>query len=105
MLAHISERQISYSATARSLAEFLKINKHSPWAEVFAVTRDGFNARKPRKPSSLWEGFNTSSKNFVIALTSLNPKRKFTAHAALDQHRFRDVWITFYRLTRSAQIF
>lgn len=91
VLAHVLERQISYFADAQSLAEFLEFIGDSPWAEIFAVTRDGFNAENPRKPFSLWEGVNPDLKDLVAGLTDFNPMRRFTAREALDHPWFKDV--------------
>lgn len=91
VLAHVLERQISYFSDAQSLAEFLEIANDSPWAEVSAVTRDGFNAQIPCKPFSLWKGVSSGLKDLVTGLTNVNLERSFTAREALDHPWSKDL--------------
>lgn len=90
-LAHVLERQISYFAEEESLAEFLQYLGASPWVEIFAVVRDGFNAENPRRPIALWQDVSPELKHLVRGLTNFNPEKRLTAREALDHPWFRDV--------------
>lgn len=56
LLAHVLERQISYFADEAGIQAFLEHIRHSPWAEVFGVIRDGSDKENPRRPFAHVEG-------------------------------------------------
>lgn len=91
VLAHVLERQISYFADAEGLAELLRLlgESNSPWVDIFAVIRDGFNADNPRKPFSLWQGVDEELKDLVGRLTNFDPAKRLTAQEALGHPWFR----------------
>lgn len=90
ILAHVLEKQISYFAEKEGMAEFLKYIGNSPWAEIFAVVRDGFDAENPRRPIALWKGIDPQLKDLVRGLTEFDPARRLTAREALDHPWFKD---------------
>lgn len=91
VLAHVLERQISYFATEESLAAFLEYLGTSPWVEIFAVVRDGFNAENPRRPIALWEGVDPDLKDLLAGLTDFDPNKRLTAREALDHPWFKGI--------------
>ncbi|KAF3491084.1 uncharacterized protein GIQ15_00601 [Arthroderma uncinatum] len=91
ILAHVIERQISYFADADSIQEFLKHIRESPWAEIFQVTRDGFNKENPRKPFALWKGVDPVFKDLICRMTHFNPRKRITAREALAHEWFKGI--------------
>lgn len=88
VLAHVLERQISYFADREGLVGLLEHLGNSPWVEVFAVIRDGFNADNPRRPISLWQDVDGELKDLVGRLTNFDPAKRLTAREALDHPWF-----------------
>ncbi|KAM5436604.1 hypothetical protein McanMca71_001722 [Microsporum canis] len=91
ILAHVIERQISYFADADSIQEFLELIRESPRAEVFKITRDGFNKENPRKPFALWEGVDPVFKDLICRMTHFNPRKRITARGALEHEWFKGI--------------
>ncbi|EGD97506.1 CMGC/CDK protein kinase [Trichophyton tonsurans CBS 112818] len=95
ILAHVIEQQISYFADEDSVQEFLELIRESAWAEVFKITRDGFNKENPRKPFALWKGMDPVFKDLICRMTHFNPRKRITAREALKYDWFKG--ITSYR--------
>lgn len=92
VLAHVLERQISYFASEESLAAFMKyLGTSSPWVEIFAGVRDGFNAENPRRPLALWKDVSPEFKRLLAGLTDFDPEKRLTAREALEHPWFREV--------------
>ncbi|EFE29951.1 uncharacterized protein ARB_03292 [Trichophyton benhamiae CBS 112371] len=91
ILAHVIERQISYFADEDSIQEFLELIRESPWAEVFKITRDGFNKENPRKPFALWKGVDPAFKDLICRMTHFNPGKRITARGALEHEWFKGI--------------
>ncbi|KAK2808803.1 hypothetical protein FQN49_008679 [Arthroderma sp. PD_2] len=91
ILAHVIERQISYFADAESIQEFLEHIRESPWAEIFKVTRNGFNKENPRRPFALWKGVDPVFKDLICRMTNFNPAKRITAWEALKHEWFKDI--------------
>ncbi|KAF3895034.1 Calcium/calmodulin dependent protein kinase [Trichophyton interdigitale] len=93
ILAHVIEQQIPYFADEDSIQEFLELIRESPWAEVFKITRDGFNKENPRKPFALWKGVDPVFKELICRMTHFNPMKRITAREALEHDWFKEIVI------------
>lgn len=60
----------------------------SPWCEVLKVLRDGFNKNNPRKPFCLWKDIDADFKDLIGGLTNLDPRKRLSAHKALEHKWF-----------------
>jgi serine/threonine protein kinase len=90
-LAIVLERQLSYFSDLESLGGLLQHLNNSPWTQIFTVIAEGFNEELPREPFALWKDIEPEFKDLVEKLTSIDPKRRITAHEAFSHRWFADV--------------
>ncbi|KAL3471236.1 kinase-like protein [Aspergillus californicus] len=89
-LALVIERQMPYFADNDSVDGFLAHLGDNPWAEVFQVTRDGFDKEHPRTPFALWDNVDEDFRSLICAMACFDPAKRITASEALA-HRWFDV--------------
>jgi serine/threonine protein kinase len=90
-LASIIERQLSYFSDWESFEGLLQHLGDSPWTQIFDVIALGFGEENPRAPLALWKDIDPEFKNLVGKLTTVDPKKRITAHEALSHQWFADV--------------
>lgn len=88
LLSVILERQISYFGDEAGINRLMEYLGDSPWCEVLKVLRDGFNKNNPRKPFCLWKDIDADFKDLIGGLTNLDPRKRLSAHKALEHKWF-----------------
>jgi serine/threonine protein kinase len=89
-LAIVIERQLSYFSDWESLQGLLQHLGDSPWSQIFNVIALSFGEEQPRAPIALWKDIDPEFKDLVGRLTTVDPKKRITAHEALSHQWFAD---------------
>lgn len=90
-VAIILERQISYFADPEDVHALIEHVGDSPWCEILRVICDGFNDENPTTPFALMKDYDPIFKDFIAALTNLDPAKRVTAEEALAHEWLDDV--------------
>jgi serine/threonine protein kinase len=89
-LAIVIERQLSFFSDWESFQGLLQQLGDSPWTQIFDVIALSFGEENPRAPIALWKDIDPEFKDLVENLTTVDPKKRITAHEALSHQWFAD---------------
>jgi serine/threonine protein kinase len=89
-LAIVIERQLSFFSDWESFQGLLQHLGDSPWTQIFDVIALSFGEENPRAPIALWKDIDPEFKDLVENLTTVDPKKRITAHEALSHQWFAD---------------
>jgi serine/threonine protein kinase len=89
-LAIVIERQLSYFSDWESLQGLRQHLGDSSWTQIFDMIALSFGEENPRAPLALWKDIDPEFKDLVGKLTTVDPKRRITAHEALSHRWFTD---------------
>lgn len=90
-LSIVLERQLSYFSDWESLNGLLQHLGNSLSVQIFTVIAEGFNEEFPRAPFSQRKDIDPEFKDLVGKMTTVDPKKRITAHEALSHRWFADV--------------
>jgi serine/threonine protein kinase len=90
---HTVKRLLSHFGDGPGLVGLLEHldDEASRWRDLVLVVVKEFTTSDPRKPFSMWDGFDECFRDAITKMMSLDPARRITAREALEHPWFQNV--------------